>query len=462
MNKIQLLLRAGFCAAATFGIALSSPVLAQDADAQINDVTAGDQRQVDVSAAAGTGDVIYVWTSETIGGSGDTSIQARRFDATNAPLDLQFQASATDSVEQFQPAVAAFDDGGFVAVWASSDGTNSSILGRLFSASDAPTPLAGDLSISAPTTGVQSRPSVAFLSQASFVVVWSSPTDGGSIQASIRSRSDGAEITSLQVDTSSAGIQDAPSVARRADGGFVVVWASEDSTNALGAALDDQETSIQARLFDSNGNPVSVGGDANDFQVNTSIAGVQDTPSVIGEADGGFIAVWASESSTNSRGATLDAQGFSIQARRFDAAGAAASGDNEDGNDFQVNTYVFADQLCPDVAVASNGVFRVSWDSLGSAGSDASLHSIQSRLFDAAALPDGDDTQVNRFTRLQQIVPALAYNEFALKFESAWESRGSAGSDQSGYSIPEPGSASLGLGGLATLAFLIRRRPRAA
>jgi hypothetical protein len=198
-----------------------------------------------------------------------------------------------------------------------------------------------------------------------------------------------------------------------------------------------------------------------------------------------FVVVWESEDSTQPRDATLDTLATSIQARLFDAAGTPiavpvdAPGctpgcdptvppcsdicDDTDDNDFQVNTFVESSQLCPGVAFDADGGFRVIWDSLGSSGSDQSLYSIQARSYDVDARATGDGEQLNQFTRREQFVAAIAiaYNGASGQFASAWQSRGSAGDDDSGFSIPEPAGAQLAAACLLTLAGLRARRRRA-
>jgi hypothetical protein len=57
------------------------------------------------------------------------------------------------------------------------------------------------------------------------------------------------------------------------------------------------------------------------------------------------------------------------------------------GPQFQVNTYTPFLKQSPDVAAAATGAFVVVWDSGGSAGSDDSGYSVQGQRYDAAGSP---------------------------------------------------------------------------
>jgi hypothetical protein len=88
-------------------------------------------------------------------------------------------------------------------------------------------------------------------------------------------------------------------------GDFVVAWMSKNSPGK-----DNNDSSIQARRFDSDGSPAT-----NQFQVNTTTAGYQFLPSVAALSPGGFdafVVTWASNSS-----AGTDTDFNSIQAQSY-------------------------------------------------------------------------------------------------------------------------------------------------
>ncbi len=104
------------------------------------------------------------------------------------------------------------------------------------------------------------------------------------------------------------------------------------------------------------------------------------------------------------------------------------------GGEFQVNSYTAENQIGHSAALLADGGFVVMWSSNGSSGSDSSGYSIQGQRYAADGTPVGGEFQVNSYTDDHQSGPAVA----ALAdggFVALWDSKGSSGSDTSGYSI---------------------------
>jgi hypothetical protein len=277
-------------------------------------------------------------------------------------------------------------------------------------------PVGTEFLVNALTTGRQSDPAVVSDGANGFVVVWESEgTAEDSSGSGIRARRFDAAGASaggeFQVNAFTTGDQSIPFVVANGSQGFVVVWVSNGS---LGT--DTDSGSIQARLFDANWQPL--GGD---FQVNTYTTGYQSGASV-GSVAGGFVVVWDGPG-----GGGTDTSAGSIQAQRFDAAGAPV------GGEFQVNTYTSGYQRYATVAALGSG-FVVVWDSEGSSGTDTSGRSVQAQRFDAQGAPAGGQLQVNSYTNLDQWF-ARVVPDGAGGFVVDWQSGGSFGTDTSGYSV---------------------------
>jgi hypothetical protein len=217
----------------------------------------------------------------------------------------------------------------------------------------------------------------------------------------------------FQVNTFTTGYQYAASVSPAAGGGFVVTWSSYGS---FGDDLDSQ--SIQAQRYDAGGAPL--GGR---LQVNTYTASKQQYPDVASRADGGFVVVWESLGSPGG-----DMSGYSIQGRRYGAAGAP------DGAQFQVNSYATGSQRRPVIARSAAGDFVVVWASQGSPGTDTSGYSIQGQRYDANGGPAGAQFEVNTYTTGLQLSPSVARGPDGGALV-VWQSQGSPGTDASGTSI---------------------------
>jgi hypothetical protein len=115
-----------------------------------------------------------------------------------------------------------------------------------------------------------------------------------------------------------------------------------------------------------------------------------------------------------------DTSRLSIQARRLDA-----SGEFLDDNDVQINTYTNDDQRYPSATIAPNGFYGIAWQSYGSAGNDNSDYSVQFRAFDAGGVAlDPADVQANSYTTNAQQFPAVALAQPAAVV--AWEATAAA------------------------------------
>jgi hypothetical protein len=216
----------------------------------------------------------------------------------------------------------------------------------------------------------------------------------------------------LQVNSYTTNAQRSPAVGVDGTGAFVVVWESAGSSGG-----DTGGYSVQAQRYDANGAPLGA-----QFQVNTYTTSNQYDPAVAMAPGGAFVVVWSSDGS-----AGTDTSGYSIQARRYDAAGVPQ------GAEFQVNTYTTLGQSGPAVAMGDLGQFVVVWESLGSDGTDTSSWSIQGQRYNGAGVPLVGQFQVDTYTTSEQEGPAVAMNAGG-SFVVAWHSNGSD-ADSSLYSV---------------------------
>lgn len=391
---------------------------------QVNAYTTSHQSDPAV-AATPDGGFVVAWASYGSFSGGDPlhqNILVRRFAATGAPLEPDFQISIQPYtwVSHGEPSVAGAADGSFVVAWHSnfsdaSDQSSFSVQGRRYAADGSP--LTGQFQVNTFTTGPQATADVAAAADGGFVAVWRSTgsaggdTSGTSIQGA-RFDEDGEPVgTECQVNTYTTNNQYGPAVAAEADGGFVVVWESLGSPGT-----DTSEWSIQGRRYAADGSPLAA-----QFQVNTYTTGSQAVPDVAALADGGFVVVWA--------GGGAPGVTWTVQGRRYAADGSPL------GAPFQISTWGSSHQSRPAVAGGPDGGFVVVWHSVsGSPGGDLSGYSIQGRRYAADGAPDGPQFQVNSYTtnhQREQAVEVLADGRFVV----AWSSNGAAGGDTSGYSV---------------------------
>lgn len=393
--------------------------LANGPELQVNAYTESQQGAPAVARLAG-GDFVIAWSSLGSAGTDQSgsSVQARRLAAGGGLAGGELQVNAYTTADQSEPDVAGLPGGGFVVAWSIvSNAILDSIRAHRFGAGGGP--VGGEIVVDSLSPGNQSTPAIGADAAGGFVVVWQSEvSDGDDHDAwSIQARRFAAAGTPLgaqfQVNQYTTGYQVDPAVAVRPDGGFVVAWQSDGSSDD-----DSSGTSVQLRLFDANGDA-----ETDEIQANTFTTGGQGHPALDLGPEDEFVVAWTSYGSGGG-----DSDLSSIQTRRFGADGAAL------GEQAQVNEFTTSSQNEPAVQVAPGGEFVVAWTSYGSGGSDQSRKSLQARAFDREGAPDGGQFQVNAYTTEHQLRSTLAHDA-AGNFVVAWMSFGSYGTDTSGLSV---------------------------
>jgi hypothetical protein len=149
-----------------------------------------------------------------------------------------------------------------------------------------------------------------------------------------------------------------------------------------------------------------LGGD--EEQINTWTDGNQTLPVVGGDAEGNSVVVWAS--------AGQDGAGWGVFGQHLDINALPV------GPEFQVNETAGGHQDWPDVAVADDGSFVVSWRARGQIDS---THDVYARAFDPDGEPRTGELLVNQTLAGRQNLPAVAIGpdgEFALAWISGPDS----------------------------------------
>jgi hypothetical protein len=223
-----------------FGRRLSSDGVALGDDFQVNSYTTSMQSYPAVAART-DGDFVVVWQSRhQDGGNGyyDLGIFGRRFTSAGEILAVEFQVNVYTLSSQSRPSVAADGDGDFIVVWSSygqDDGYYEGVFGRRFSSTGAV--LIDEFQVNAQTVLDQDLPQVAVEADGDFVVTWRHYTEVVGLTADIVARrfaSSGSPSSGdFQVNTHTTGYQSDPSLAIRGDGSFVVVWRSEFQDGSL-------------------------------------------------------------------------------------------------------------------------------------------------------------------------------------------------------------------------------------
>ncbi|MCD4675651.1 MAG: DUF4347 domain-containing protein, partial [Desulfobacula sp.] len=303
----------------------------------INTYTNANQHDAKVTGLD-SGGFVVVWDSNGQDGSVH-GVYTRVYSAAGVPITGEIQVNTITANNQFYPDVARLTSGNFVVVWESvnQDGDAYGVFGRQFNASG--TPLTGEFQINTTFTSWQDSAAITPLSDGGFIVTWESFNQDGDQEGIIGQRWDSAATpvgSEFIINTTSADNQIEPSIASLADGGFVVVWASNNQDGSTYGSFGQK--------YDSSG--VKVGGE---FQVNTYTTNDQDATNVTGLHDGGFVVTWSSMGQ--------DGSDWGIYGQRFDSSGNAL------GSEFLINTTTADAQDESSIATLENGDFVVVWES---------------------------------------------------------------------------------------------------
>ncbi|NGX61758.1 MAG: hypothetical protein K940chlam9_01247 [Chlamydiae bacterium] len=216
---------------------------------QVNSYTTSDQQNPSITALSDGGFAI-VWDSPDQDGSLD-GVYGQRYDSSGVQVGGEFQVNTYISSQQDDPSITGLSDGGFVVVWESfgQDGDADGIFGQLYGQNRT---LVGDeFQVNFRIVDDQKDPSVASLNDGGFVVVWDSdaPLTPGIFGQ--RYGQNGTVVgNEFQVNTFTRYYYGDPSITGLSDGGFVVVWESDDQ--------DEDNLGIFGKRYDANGNPIEM------------------------------------------------------------------------------------------------------------------------------------------------------------------------------------------------------------
>jgi cysteine-rich repeat protein len=365
-----------------------------------NTYTLHDQREPALAVAA-DGSFVVTWESENQDGSYH-GVFGQRFDAQGIAQGPEFQINDYTAHNQWKQNVAIAADGAFVVVWAShdQDGSNDEVYAKRFAADG--TALGAEFRVNTETALGQSSPDVAMAEDGGFVVVWDSDEQDGSGWGVFGQRYDpnGAPLGSeFGINTYTTGDQFRPGVAMAQDETFVVIWVSRGQDGSQGGLFGQR--------FAADGTPMG-----NEFPVNTYTAGHQGEIAISMAPDGFFVVVWTSD----------DQDGFNraIAGRRFSPDTTAL------GDDFVVNSTTAQAQDSASVAVFADHTFVVVWESEAQDGSGEGSFG---QRFDAGGAPVGPEFPLNFYTTQDQDEPAVAGAADG-RFVSAWQSDQQDGNGQ--------------------------------
>lgn len=310
-----------------------------------------------------------------------TVTMTRRANPSGFSTELSANTFTTNA--QNSPSVAGLSDGSYVVVWRSTgqDGEATSftgIYGQKFTAAGVKS--GAEFAISPAGNGIsEASPSVAALANGRFVVAYQQTNTDNDIVFRIV-EANGTLGAETQAPSTATGAQSAPWVAALSDGNFAITWIGPN-----GADTGD----VWVRKFNSsNGSPVG----GSEMVVNTTQAGTQSFPGVAGLTNGNYVVSWRD---TGNSGDAL--------CRIVNASGPVTS---------QIAVSTAANTTnTPRVAALTGGGFVIVYSETGrtegSVVDTTSQSNIYARRYDNSGTLQGSEFLVNGGTTSSQTTPTV-------------------------------------------------------
>jgi predicted RNase H-like HicB family nuclease len=138
-----------------------------------------DSQQGPAIGALSDGGYVVSWMSNAQDGSG-WGIYAQRYNASGAAVGGEVRVNSTTLDSQQEPAIGALSDGGYVVSWMSygQDGSGPGIYSQRYDTSGAAA--GGEVRVNSTTFDSQYQPAISALSDGGYVVSWTSNGQDGS------------------------------------------------------------------------------------------------------------------------------------------------------------------------------------------------------------------------------------------------------------------------------------------
>ncbi len=330
------------------------------------------------SAGLADGGYVIFWTSSGQTFLHNRSVFGQRYDAAGNPIGSEIEVDH-DAITR-KSSVVGLDDGGFVVTYLAKYGTDYGYYFDRYNA--AGEEIASAVQIPTGYAGTQSTASISALSDGGFIIAWQSLAQGPGYQAGMYIRrfdSDGNPTGAEEKVTSFFDKKQRDvTVTAKPDGGYVVVWETED--------LDGSGLGIFGQNYGADGAKTGAV-----FAVNSFTTGDQRHSDVVALSNGGFVVTWESFGQDS-------AGSYGVYAQLYDSSGTAI------GSEFAVNAFVENDQAKPSITAMPDGGFVIVWES---ATQDGSAKGVYAQRFDALGEQIGDETLINTYTVGHQKTPVV-------------------------------------------------------
>jgi Ca2+-binding RTX toxin-like protein len=216
-----------------------------------------------------------------------SGVWAQMFNANGTHFGSKFEVNTAATGTQSVPTITALQNGGFIATWKQSDGSDGVTHAQAFNSTG--TKVGAEFQVTSQIDGEELQQTIAVLANGSYVVAWQ---DAGIGSREIHARmfqEDGTALgATFTIGANQPGLNFNPAITGLPDGRFMVTWQHQRLNN---------DYDVQGQLFNADGSPA---GDV--FTVNTTTFNWQTDPSITVLADGRIVVAW--EDSNNALGDT--------------------------------------------------------------------------------------------------------------------------------------------------------------
>lgn len=344
------------------------------------------------------------------------SLRRARVDTSNYNYkfeSIEFQVNAYAIGEQYDARVDMDQEGNFVITWIDKQRRHN--YGRLYKSSG--NPITQEFQIGA-SNKTQFECDVLMHSNGNFVAVWqeiNSSVPGSSYNIYARQYDNQGNPLAPPFDISTdavcggspcnppSGIEESaqygvnPAIGADNQGNFVVVWN-------VGSSIYGQRYTSSAS---KTGQVFEIAANSNKSSFPSTSVDMNDS--------GSYVVAWT--------GLDNDETGVFVQ--RYSSNG------NTIGSVIQANTYTTGDQSNPDISIANDGSFIVTWQSYDQEGAGQDF-GIYAQRFDNTGNPIGPELHVNSYTSDAQRSPSISTLDDGTFF-IAWSSFGQDGFQEGIY-----------------------------
>lgn len=379
-------------------VALCSVVAATDT--QINVVTTNDQDRPRMVQLVNS-NLVIVWTDRS---GTNADVYYRTFTTNGAPLSGAQRANTFTNDDQRDAAIAALAGGGFAIAFSSRTFDGSGYAAAVRRYDSAGVPLDGaDVQANTTTNGSQFKPRIAGLTNGGFVVAFLGNSTTNQDVYYRRFAANGTALDASDVRANGLGTnghtvgdQGGQAVAALADGGFVIAYEDRPSGTIYGVRLDRDGNAL-----DAPGRPIG----EKQFALFAPASYPRVDPAAAGLTNGGWVATCTAQT-------TPTPAGQCVVGRVFSAAGVG-------GPEFQIGSHT-SRWRNGGVAGLRDGDFVATWQATGQGSDSASDWSVFAQRINAAGVAHNEPFMVNVFNSDDQDapVPAPVISGYAAVWES--------------------------------------------